>query len=79
MKQMKELGDILSCVWGISSYLIRITGLQKCLFMVAYVFWVYSFTKESVLHRKGTCVNTSATAQFLCTWEIRSGDKVRLP
>lgn len=79
MKQMKELGGIFSCVQGLGSYLPRITGLKKCLLLVAYISWVYCFTKESVLHRKGTCVNMSETVQFLWAWEIGSGDKVRLP
>lgn len=64
---------------GDQLYLTRTTDLEKCLFSVAYIYWVYSFTKASVLHRKGTCVNISETAQFLRAWEIRSGDKVRLP
>lgn len=65
--------------FGDQLYLTRTTGLEKCLFSVVYIYWVYSFTKESVLHRKGACVNISETAQFLWAWEIRSGDKVRLP
>lgn len=65
--------------FGDQLYLTRTTDLEKCLFSIAYIYWVYSFTKESVLHRKGTCVNISETTQFLRAWEIRSGDKVRLP